>query len=409
MSFQERRARIAGLLENLYLCLFGVILAFIFLRITSFAIPWQVVTRTDEGKVSLFSKIFLEQPYYAMQVIIALRFLIQEKYDWKRMLTAAVVLISGHYLWMQGDHSRVILFLVLMLGAWKIPYRRIVQVFILVVGTLFLVTFVCGAAGVIEDYTYTRNEVIRHSYGIVAPTNFGAMVFFLTLFWWYLRKERTTYLEAMAAAFLAGFLHWKCSARCSAALLAVLAVLMAGMRYWYQKKEKTFFLGLANILALSPILAAAGMILLTINYKKTEFWIKLDTLLTSRLSLGRKALDVFPLKPYGQYIRMFSNAEGMGERYYFYIDSFYMQLALMYGLLILGAVLLALLVIGCKAKRQKDWILLWIIGLAAMHGLIEPHVVELPYCPLALALLADLDHRPGMTVKEMVGTVWIRN
>ena len=183
MSFQEKRAKFAALLESLYLCLFALTLAFSFLKITSFNIPWQMVTRTGEGKISLFSKIFLEQPYYAMQAVIVLRLLIQETYNWKRMLTAAIVLGSGYYLWSQNDSSRIILFLVLMLGAWKISYRRIIQVFLVVVGILFLVTFVCGATGVIEDYTYIRSEeVIRHSYGIVAPTNFGAMVFFLMLF-----------------------------------------------------------------------------------------------------------------------------------------------------------------------------------------------------------------------------------
>ena len=410
MSFQERRAKFAALLESLYLCLFALILAFSFLKITSFNIPWQMVTRTGEGKISLFSKIFLEQPYYAMQAVIVLRLLIQETYDWKRMLTAAIVLGSGYYLWSQNDSSRIILFLVLMLGAWKISYRRIIQVFFLVVGILFLVTFVCGATGVIEDYTYIRSEeVIRHSYGIVAPTNFGAMVFFLMLFWWYLRKEKTTYWEAASALLMAGGLQWKCNARCSSALLTVMAVLMAGMRYWYQNKERKFLPMLADVLVLSPIFVATGSILLTINYKNTEFWLKLNELLSNRLQLGRKGLDVFRLKPYGQYIRMFSGAEGIGDRYYFYIDSFYIQLALMYGLVILGAALLILLIIGCKAKRQEDWILLWMIGLAAVHGIIEPHVIELPYCPLALALLADLDHRPGMTVKEIVGTVWIKN
>ena len=57
MSFQERRAKFAALLESLYLCLFALILAFSFLKITSFNIPWQMVTRTGEER-SVFSQRF---------------------------------------------------------------------------------------------------------------------------------------------------------------------------------------------------------------------------------------------------------------------------------------------------------------------------------------------------------------
>ena len=52
---------------------------------------------------------------------------------------------------------------------------------------------------------------------------------------------------------------------------------------------------------------------------------------------------------------------------------------------------------------------LWIIGLIAAHSIIEQHLVELPYCPFVIALLADTEVKPGLKIKEIFGKVWTRN
>ena len=45
------------------------------------------------------------------------------------------------------------------------------------------------------------------------------------------------------------------------------------------------------------------------------------------------------MRPWGQWIKLFNNAEGKDASFYFYIDSSYVQLAVMYGLVLLGLVL----------------------------------------------------------------------
>lgn len=41
MTFQEKRAKIENVLENAYLFLFGLLLAYLFQRLTSFTIKWR--------------------------------------------------------------------------------------------------------------------------------------------------------------------------------------------------------------------------------------------------------------------------------------------------------------------------------------------------------------------------------
>lgn len=215
-----------------------------------------------------------------------------------------------------------------------------------------------------------------------------------------------TWKEIFGVFGIAVFLHLGCHARCSTVLTAVAGILM-GMEKMLKERKHPFFI--SDVLVLSPVLAAIGMTVLTIMYQGTPMQQKLDQLLSNRLDLGKKAFDIFSLTPFGQYIRLFSNAENLGVEYYFYIDSTYLQLIIMYGVVILGVVLLVFLLIGCRAKAQKRLDFLWIIGLIAAHSIIEQHLVELPYCPFVIALLADTEVKPGLKIKEIFGKVWTRN
>jgi len=408
MTFQDRRAQFSKYLEYWYLLIFGLITAYFFLRITVFGIPWDLFLKTESGSNNFFSKMLFEAPYYLLGATVFLRYLIQEKYDYKKIAVAAIVFIIGRYVWLESDRSRILFFLLLMLGAKDISFRKIIRVFFGTVSSLLMVTIVCALCGVIENYTYELSKGIRRSFGIVYPTNFAAIVFFQVLCWWYLRKEKTTYLEAAAVLGIAGLLKINCNARCSCICLTGVSVIMVWQRFQYQyhfKKNQEYRLNsfISSVLAMSPIFAAGGIITLTIIYSNNPFLQKLNKLLSLRLSLGKKALDVYGMSLWGQYVRMFGNVEGQINKTYFYIDSSYLQLAIMYGLVALGAVLLSFLLIGSRAKVQRDWTLLWIIAFIAVHGVIEQHLVEIPYCPFILALFANTVEQKGLKLKEILG------
>lgn len=143
-TFQEKRRKLAQILEMTYLCLFAVLLLYIFLGITSFPIPWKSITLNADGKTVFWAKVLLEAPYYLLQIIVLLRFVVQEKYELKKMFTAAIVFISGYYLWTASEHRRLLLFWLLILGAWKIPFQKVIKVFVRVIGSMMIVTTFCA-------------------------------------------------------------------------------------------------------------------------------------------------------------------------------------------------------------------------------------------------------------------------
>ena len=411
MKLKEKREQAAALLESLFLAMFALLVAYTFLKTTSFPIPWTKLIQTDNEKNRLWAKIVLEAPYYLLGWLVVFRYVIQKKYQWIRTVLAVLLLYAGRYLWQTSGYSRVLLFFLLVVGMNGISFRKVIKVYFSVVSTLLLLAVICSLTGLIENYTYVLERGTRMSFGIVYPTNFAAYVLFQVLCWWYLRREKLTYLEALITAGLAVFVNLFCAARCSTILLSLTALAMAWNRFRYQRaerkqKEYQMCSGFAALLTLAHPLIAAGIVGLTVYYDSNTVWMsKLNDLFSARLMLGKKAIDVYGMRPWGQWIKLFNNAEGKDASFYFYIDSSYVQLAVMYGLILMGLVLLAFLLISYRAWSQKEWIFLWILAITAVHGVMEQHVVELPYCPFILALLADTALQRGSEIKEII---WVK-
>ena len=127
------------------------------------------------------------------------------------------------------------------------------------------------------------------------------------------------------------------------------------------------------------------------------------------MSYGKKAFDIYGVSFFGKHIRLFGFDDGQAVSNYFYIDSSYVQMAVMFGLVMMALLLLTFLIICEKAREQKDWIFLLVLVFAGLHSAIEPHLIEIQYCPFLLALLANTKKRNGLRLSEIFGRrAWTR-
>lgn len=132
-----------------------------------------------------------------------------EKYDYRKIAGVLVTLGCIWWLWKQSGHDFLLLYGVLILGAQGISFQKIMKVYFLVIGSLFVLTIGCASVGIIENYVYYRADgSVRHALGLSAPTNFGAVAFYLTMVWWYLRKEKITWPEIGVIAALLRLCRW---------------------------------------------------------------------------------------------------------------------------------------------------------------------------------------------------------
>ena len=82
--------------------------------------------------------------------------------------------------------------------------------------------------GWIENLVYRppgRN--LRMAFGFTYPTRFAAHIYYLILWYWYLRDEKFTYVETVIPVCAGIFLWIFCEARLSSISLVLLALAMA--------------------------------------------------------------------------------------------------------------------------------------------------------------------------------------
>lgn len=331
------------------------------------------------------------KPYGIIVVIVLLLYLMEEKPDWKQMGLLVFYDMILIYCSQKTDCDSLLTYLLLLPGAAKVDFEKLIKADVWVSTILTVVTIVCSLTGVLDNLTWgLSNGQVRMAFGFIYSTDFAAHIFFLMLGWWYLRREKANWKDSIFWL-VTGVVVLKFSiARNSSALIAMTALLMA-----YCGKIKQTDVLEKKMLPAAPLICAAAVSGLSVFYNPDIAWMKqLDSWFSNRLMLVKKAINVYGFQLWGAPIPMTGNgSKTSSSATYFYIDSGYMQIGLLYGVVLLAIVLCLLTWICQKAAEQNQRILLWIVALACVHGMIEQHLFELEYFPFFLAAFANLKEK----------------
>ena len=74
---------------------------------------------------------------------------------------------------------------------------------------------------------------------------------------------------------------------------------------------------------------------------------------------------------------------------YFFLDSSYISILLQYGLIMFVMILILWGIIGLRARKEKDWVLLWILAIIAFQSIMEQHLLDISYNPFLWILFAE--------------------
>ena len=287
----------------------------------------------------------------------------------------------------------------LVIGACGVSFNKILSVYT-AVGAPFLV--ICIAAsqfGVIPDLI-DAGRGIRHSFGIIFPTDFAAHVTFLVLAWGGMRGKRLTWPELGVFALFAWAVKYFCDARTSFISLLVFTALCACTKLYdrygnalksrLRKVLQTVWTALQLLASNSIVILSALMVVLTWSYSDSAFSQTLDRLFSGRLMLGKWAFEDYGIPLLGQEVVMqglgYSETQELG--YYFYIDCSYIKMLICYGLLASVVIWVAYMLLGRRAVKDGNIWLVWMLGVIGLHCTMEHHLMEIAYNPFLLALFA---------------------
>lgn len=376
----------------LYAVMFIILTIYSFLNTTQFDMSWTRLLMEAQGwehvlYVALFS------PHVLLIPIILLQYLCSDEYDWKDYVLAVVLGGLAYYVFTRNESSALLSYVLLAVGARKIPFQRLMQLYFIVAAGSFLWTVTGSQMGWVENLVYEEGS---NAFGFIYSTDCGAHILFLALAYLCIRGERIHYIEAAGFAGLGVFAWVGCRARFSTLLLLLLAVTVCILRFLRKKmgteEWNRIFSGIPSaILAAVPLLCSIGTHLLSMIYSKNSKILSfLNSVVSGRISLVKRGIDVYGFRLFGSNIPMVGGGgAGQQSKYYYYIDSSYMQISLLYGLIALGIILL-LFTIACMSARQaENWMLLIILTFVALHAIFEHHAFELAYSPFLFAAFAD--------------------
>ncbi|MCC2125370.1 hypothetical protein [Hominiventricola filiformis] len=373
-----------------YWAMFLSMLIYRFLNTTLFFEDIDIFYAEGGIASSICMWLFLK-PYGIIVVIVLLLYLTKEKPDWKQIGILFFYDMILIYCSQKTDCDSLLTYLLLLPGAAKVDFEKLIKADVWVSTILTVVTIVCSLTGVLDNLTWgLSNGQVRMAFGFVYSTDFAAHIFFLMLGWWYLRREKANWKDSIFWLVIGAVVFKFSIARNSSALIAMTALLMA----YCGKIKKTDVLE-KKMLPAAPLICAAAVSGLSVFYNPDIAWTKqLDSWFSNRLMLVKKAINFYGFQLWGAPIPMTGNgSKTSSSATYFYIDSGYMQIGLLYGVVLLAIVLCLLTWICQKAAEQDQRILLWIVALACVHGMIEQHLFELEYFPFFLAAFANLKEK----------------
>ena len=370
--------------EALYLAGFTCYLIFFYLQTTTFSLDIPGAVYSMVRGVLCFCFLY-RLWYYRKETGVALA------------STLAAFMGLGLFFFVSRGDLMVLDAALITGGAYRVSFRKIGILYVFTGAFISLLALVCSQTGVIVDYTFLTNygeeENLRHSLGIIYPTDCFAHIFYLAVTYFILRWKRVTYWEIAGAGLVFAVFYYFTSARADMAGAVLMLLLMLIIKITFRKGfeiKKTFRQVFSWLLM--PVCAAVIFIMTYLYDPDNAFMYKLDFMMSYRLSLGKKGMELYGFKLLGNAnFAENGNANG-GVRNYAYVfyDSAYVKYLFKYGIILLAVLFVVYALIGLRLSRKNMFYGMVFISVIAMSFIIEHHMLELSYNITLLLLTADI-------------------
>lgn len=330
--------------------------------------------------------------------LILFKMFFLDKQDLKEFAVKILTLGFLVLIWRTSSDFMLLTMGVYILGAKDVQFRRIIKLYFIVGTMTLLFIMVCSLMGVIKNLIYHRifNSVTRQSFGIIYPTDFAAHVLYLLLAYSYLKFEQLSWGSYACYLVIAWLLITFCDARLSAITIVIaIPVLWLGQKALRGNKVAR---GLTYFYWWIPAILAYLTICSYYFYTQSNsLFEKMNYFLSGRLFLGKLAIDKYGFSWFGTHVIEHGWGGSKGFKMttsnpdnYFYIDSSFLRVAILYGIIALIIIVTIMTIITWRSVHVYRYALASIITLVAISAIVEQRLVDLSFNPFLLALLANI-------------------
>lgn len=352
----------------------------------------SLVTTTYFGRLDGF--ISLYRPIIYFTIIILLfkelinlpRTLFYFNVYWKQLLIVILLIFSMFIISKNRDGLLNISVLFLVFSARDIDYKKLLCTFSVATFTVLLITVLSSNMGIIPNMLMNVNGGYRYSLGFTYVSFASQRLFFAICSYLMFKDKRITYLEMLFLLLLTIYFY-KQTSTSSPFYLSIIVLAYALISLKVVKRDiilKSIFL--SNIAKFSYLISLC-IVLFFCFYSSGEFFHLIDQFTHNRLRLSVEGFQNFGVHLFGQRIS-FKTLDIFGNftSDYNFIDSSFVQLFVIDGLIVAGFMLFAITnVMKYFLSIRKD-IVLACLGIMIIHGMFDPQMLVLQYSPLILLI-----------------------
>ena len=306
------------------------------------------------------------------------------RFHWKQLLIVTAFFIAMSIVAKNRDGLLDINVLLLVFSARDIDFRKLLGTFSLATFLVLALTIYASQKGIIANMFMNADGGYRFSLGFNYVSFASQRLFFALCTYLMFRGKRISYLELLALLLATIYMYQQTSTS-SPFYLSILILTYALFSVKIFKKEFIIENFWTKTLAHYGFILALAIILYFCFYSSGNLFHLVDQFTHNRLRLSVDGFRNFGVSWLGQPIS-FTTLDMFGNftSNYNYIDSSFVQLLVIDGLIVSAFMLFALTkVMKYFISIQKD-IVLACLGIMIIHGMFDPQMLVLRYSPLIL-------------------------
>ncbi len=243
--------------------------------------------------------------------------------------------------------------------------------------------------GIIDNVVMYKSHRVRQFLGFRYALYLPGILLNLTLLWVYLRRKTMPIFGVICWGLANWYVYYMTDSRFSFVMAEALLVLGLVMRWLPKLVEKLRPLWALCVPAF--VLAGGASLALTWFYDASVTWMRrLNSGLSSRLSLGKASLEKYGVPWFGQEVEWVGNgldsAGNSVQAPYDYVDSLYVKILQRYGIVFTVVLMVVLTWAMYRLWKKRHYLILLISAAVAAHCILDDLSFALHYNTFWIAM-----------------------
>lgn len=326
---------------------------------------------------------------YAVIFMVFIKMILSHKISLRNFVLYALIVAVAIIIYSTTTFNTPIMIAIMLVGAEKTDYKRLVKLHLTICGIIVLAATVSSMLGFLQDrifYSYFTSE-IRHSMGMTYVTIWSSMVTCILLDYDILKYDSLKAYDIIINIVVMVFNYYWSRTRIELLTgILLIALLVLPDRIKESHLLKCIFVS-------SYPIGLAFSVITTFGYKiNPSRYAALNYFSDNRITQAAKALSLYGIKPFGTY---FATQGGGSVKFnqsigYFFIDCFYMNVLLQYGIIFLLILSTIAIYLSIKEYKKNNYLMLLLFAIAAFKGIVVSCVFTYYLCPIFLYIFADV-------------------